>query len=272
MIAKRVPRSGRPRLPKSWDDALLDAYPEIWEPLPDAGMQEKPYLNIIEAIRGWYGERSNVFVSGNTGVYYEAGNRRAVFRPDCYVVFGEGADRLWWPYAYRVWEFGSPPALALEIGSKSTWQNDLSYKRELYARVGIGEYWRYDPTGGQFYGEPLVGEYLVNGAYRRFDLQPGPAGMVWAHSPTLGLDVCRTAERLWFYDPQTGEWLGNVIEEKAERLAERRARLAEQEGRRAERQARLAEQEGRLAERRARLSAEAEVARLRAELRRLRRE
>lgn len=255
MIAKQVSRAGicagkgRPRLPKHWDFALLDAYPEIWEPLPDTAMQEKPYLDIIDAIRGWYGEDPGVFVSGNTGVYYEAGNRRAVFRPDCYVVFGAGADRLWWPYAYRVWEFGRPPAFALEIGSRSTWRNDVGYKRELYARVGIREYWRYDPSGGQFYGEPLVGEYLVDGEYRRFELRSGPSGMLWAHSPELELDLCCTAERLWLYDPAGGEWLGNVIEERGARLAERR---------------------GRLAERDARLSAEAEIARLQSELRRLR--
>ena len=107
------------------DYDLLDAYPEIWEPLPDTGMQERPQQEFKEALRGWYGRRSDVFVSGNTGVYYEEGNRDAVFLPDCYVVFGEGADRLWHPYAYRIWEFGHPPAFALEIASQSTYRNDL---------------------------------------------------------------------------------------------------------------------------------------------------
>ena len=217
------------------DDELLDAYPEIWEPLPDTGMQEKYYHDIMDAIRIWWGGRPDVFVSGNTGVYYEEDNADAVVRPDCYVVFGEGADRLWDPYAYRIWDFGRPPAFVLEIGSKSTYQNDLGYKRDLYARLGIGEYWRYDPTGGDHYGEPLAGEYLEDGEYRRFELHPGPDGMVWAHSPTLALDLCYTEGRLWFYDPSSGQWLGNVLEQQAGRLA-----------------------------------AEAEVARLQAELQRLR--
>ena len=190
------------------DHDLLDAYPEIWEPLPDTAMQERPQQDIKEAIRSLYGGRSDVFVSGNTGVYYEEGNPDAVFRPDCYVVFGEGADRLWNPYAYRVWDFGKPPDFALEIASKSTYQNDLSYKRELYARVGIGEYWRYDPTGRDYYGEPLVGEYLAEGAYRRFDLERGPGGIVWAHSPALALDLYWKEERLQFYDPNDGRMAG----------------------------------------------------------------
>ena len=84
MIAKQVPRTGPglcgPRLPKFGDYALRDADPEIREALPDTGMQEKPYpdiIDIIDAIRGRYGESARVFVSGNTGVYDEAGNRLA---------------------------------------------------------------------------------------------------------------------------------------------------------------------------------------------------
>ena len=201
------------------DYALLDAYPEIWEPLPDTGMQQKPQQEIMEFVRGWFGNRPDVFVSGNSGVYYEEGNANAVFLPDCYVVFGEGADRLWDPYAYRIWDFGAPPAFALEIGSQSTYRNDLGPKRELYARVGIGEYWRYDPTGEEHYGEPLVGEYLEHGQYRRFELHTEPDGLVWAYSPTLGLDLRATPSRLLFHNPATGEILGNVIEEKDARLA-----------------------------------------------------
>lgn len=226
------------------DDELLDAYPEIWEPLPDTGMQEKYYHDIMDAVRSWIGGRPDVFVSGNTGVYYEEGNRNAVFRPDCYVVFGEGAERLWDPYAYRIWDFGNSPAFVLEIGSKSTWRNDLGSKRDLYARLGIGEYWRYDPSGGNYYGEPLVGEFLEDGTYRRFELLTGPEGMVCAYSPTLRLEFCWTGERLELRDPLTGEVLINAIElREARRAAEEAQRLAE-----------------------------AEVARLEAELRRLRAE
>ena len=39
-----------------------------------------------------------------------------------------------------------------------------SFLREIAAELGALEYWRYDPTGGEHYGEPLVGEY------RRFEM------------------------------------------------------------------------------------------------------
>ena len=63
---------------------------------------------------------------------------------------------------YLLWEVGKAPDFVLEIGSKSTANADLVRKRELYAELGVGEYWRYDATGGEFYGEPLVGERLVD--------------------------------------------------------------------------------------------------------------
>ena len=231
------------------DEDLLDAYPDVWGPLPDPEMQEKPQWEIMDAVRSWYGQRSDVFVSGNTGIYYEEGNPNAVVRPDCYVVFGEGAERLWNPYAYRVWDFGATPAFVLEVGSKSTWQNDLGYKRDLYARLGVDEYWRYDPSGGDYYGEPLVGEYLERGEYQRFELQAGPDGMILAHSRVLRLELRVRDQQLEFHDPETGEILVNAIVQRERRLA------AEAEV------SRLREQQS---------SAEAEVARLQAELRRLR--
>ena len=259
-----------PPLPAHIDDDLLDAYPEILSPLPDPEMQERPRQDIMEAIRSWFGDRSDVFVSGNTGVYYEEGNPDAVFIPDCYVVFGENAGLLWWPYAYRIWDFGQPPAFALEIGSKSTWQNDLGYKRDLYARVGIGEYWRYDPSGGELYGQLLAGEYLADGAYIPVELHDDPSGAVWGYSPTLGLDLWATDDRLWFRNPSTGEFLGNVLEQQRGRLAaEAAAQAAEAIAQAAETTAQAAEAATQ-AERNRRQTAEAEVARLQAELRRLR--
>ena len=74
---------------------------------------------------------------------------------------------------YLLWEVGKPADFALEIGSPSTARNDLMSKRALYARPGIGEYWRHDKTGGNFYGEPLVGKYLEDGEYQRLEMHRG---------------------------------------------------------------------------------------------------
>ena len=137
----------------------------------------------------------------------------------------------------------------MEIGSPSTSTTDLVDKRELYARLGIGEYWRFDSTGGDFYGEPLVGERLVEGEYRRIGLEREADGMLRGHSPALGLDLCWDDGRLRYYDPAADRWLLNQMEEQVAReSAEARVN----------------------AERTARESAEAQLAAMEAELRRLR--
>ena len=85
---------------------------------------------------------------------------------------------------------GKPPDFVLEIGSRpAPPRRDLGPKRDLYARLGVGEYWKYDGTGGNFYGEPLVGEYLSEGGeYRRFRIcTTRPTAWSGATAPSLNL-------------------------------------------------------------------------------------
>ena len=166
-------------------------YPETdGKPLPDGEYQAPIYREIVGAVQNFFRDRPDVHVNGNTMMYYEEGNPRRVVSPDCYVAFGVDVEAIYRNNTYLIWEVGKPPDFVLEIGSSSTRRNDLVTKRELYARLGIGEYWRFDGTGGDFYREPLVGEFLENGEYRRFELHHELDGMVWCHSPALNLDLC----------------------------------------------------------------------------------
>ena len=81
------------------------------------------------------------------------GDPRKSLSPDCYVAFGVDVESILSFDNYRVWEVGKAPASALEIGSPSTASNDVGPKRDLYASLGVREYWRFDPTGGDHYGE-----------------------------------------------------------------------------------------------------------------------
>ena len=204
-------------------------YPETdGKPLPDGEYQAPLYVEIVGTLRTRFTDRPDVHVNGNTMLYYEEGNPRRVVSPDCYVAFGVDVEAILSNNTYLLWEVGKPPDFVLEIGSPSTRRNDLVTKRELYARLGVGEYWRFDGTGGDFYREPLVGEYLEDGEYRRFELHHEPGGMVWGHSPTLNLDLCWDNGRLRFYDPAPGTWLLNQEEEHAARVAAQ-ARVSELE-------------------------------------------
>lgn len=233
-------------------------YPESdGQPLPDGFYQGPLFEQVTPVLRAYLEQYYDVIVSGDTFLYYEEGNRRAVVAPDCYVVFGLTSDAVHPHNSYFTWHLGRVPDFVLEIGSESTARVDLGPKRDLYASLGIGEYWRYDSsTGSEHYGEPLVGERLENGEYVRMDVSLGPDGILRGHSPALGLDLCWDDQRLRFYDPARDVWVPDYYDLRDAR--------DEAEGRLMTSQEELAR------EREARMAAEARMAEMDAELRRLR--
>ena len=197
-------------------------YPETdGMPLPDGVFQDPLFREIVSTLETHFKDRPNTVVSGNTFIYYEEGNPRRSVSPDCYVAYDSDLELLLSNNTYRLWEMGKPPDFALEIASESTATADTGSKRDLYARLAIPEYWRYDSTGGEFYGEPLVGEHLADGEYRRLDMHTEPDGRAWAHSPILNLDLWWDDGRLHFWDPMAEQWLLNQKEAQAAFDAER---------------------------------------------------
>ena len=249
-------------------------YPETdGMPLPDGEYQAPLYIRIVGILRTFFRHIKGARVNGDTFIYYVQGEPRRFFSPDCYVVLGltdEAIESIERNNTYLLWEVGKPPDFILEIGSPSTGGEDTGRKRDLYAEIGVGEYWRYDGTGGDFYGEGLVGERLVDGEYQRFDMRSEDDGSIWSHSDALNLDLWWMDGELRFWDPVGEQWLLSHEEEHDGRLAEREGRLAERGGRliaeaqiEVERDGRLAAEQRAAEERAARLALEAELRRLR---------
>jgi Uma2 family endonuclease len=214
-------------------------YPESdGMPLPDGEYQLRHFMDLIAILKHFFRNRLDAWASGNTFMYYEEGNPRVSVSPDCYVVFGVDTDLILNNNNYRIWDMGKAPDFVLEIGSPNTWRQDLGPKRNLYARLGIGEYWKFDPSGGDHYGEPLVGERLVDGEYRRMEMNIDPDGGAWGYSPTLNLELHWVDGRLRLYDPEGGRWLQNM-EETAEEVERERTARESAEARLAEMEAEL---------------------------------
>ncbi len=238
-------------------------YPETdGMPLPDGPEQEPHYREVVSILEHRFAGPTTM-VSGNTFIYYVEGDPRKSLAPDCYVAFDISMESIGLYNTYLAWKVGKMPDFVLEVGSKSTASNDVGPKRDLYASLGVREYWRFDPTGGDHYGEPLVGEYLAEGEYLRFETRSEPDGVIRGRSPLLDLDLCWTEGRLRFYDPATGRWLENYAETAAR--ADAAEAVAE-----AKREALRSEREALQSERAARQAAEARLAEMEAELRRLR--
>ena len=250
-----LPSSAAAAVETPWYELINDAP----EPPEDAMQQADTILYVMSILRARYGNDPNVLWSNQSNVIFDSDTPGSVVVPDGYLVFGVPASFIETERrSYRIDEWGKPPDFVLEVASESTARRDLTEKRALYARMGVQEYWRLDKHG--YYGEPLVGERLVNGEYARFELHTESNGDTWSRSEVLSVDFYQRSEdglsAFMLRDSVTGEWLGDLGEEMAWRQsAEERARAAEQ-----------AQSE----ERQARLAAEARNRELQAELERLR--
>lgn len=243
-----------------WYELINDAP----EPPEDAMQQASTISYITGILHERYSNCPTVLVSEQTNVIYDSAVPGSVIVPDFYVIFGVDAVTIeTYRRSYRIDEWGVPPTFVLEVASASTVQRDLSVKRELYAQMGAQEYWRFDRYT-KYYGEPLVGERLVDGKYVRFDLHTEPNGDMWSRSEALGVDFyfrpMGDIGRFLLYDFVKGEWLTDLGEERKAHAETKAARQA------AEVRAQDAEARAQSSET-ARQAAEAEIERLRRRLR-----
>ena len=226
--------------------AAIDYPSSDGKPMAESDSQRKPLMYAVECLGHYFRNAPEVYVSGNLLIYYEEGTLARV-APDVFVVFGVRDEER---STYLLWEEAKAPDFVLEITAPGKWRADQTWKRELYRRLGVREYWQYDPTR-DYLDPPLQGLELVRGAY-----EPLPG----ARSEVLGLELRVAGRRLRFYDPRTGEELRDLAEaEDGRREAEDGRREAED--RRREAEARV-EQEAA-----ARQAAEARLAELEALLR-----
>ena len=219
--------------------ALPDAVP------PDDLMQQNPdihyVLQILDDVA--VGDRPDVFMDTNSIIYYDPTNHNRRVQPDVYIAFGVDAEAIRQRNGYVPWEVGKPPDFVLEVASETTAGNDTGFKRELYARIGVLEYWRFDRTGGRLYGAGLAGDYLENGTYRPANINTDSDGMEWGYSRLLHLNLRHHDGSLELQDPDTGEVLTNRRGQRLARVAaedERDAAMQERDAAMQERDAALA--------------------------------
>lgn len=194
---------------------------------------------LVDSTRQHWRGRTDFFVGGNMFIYYSLKQARSkdYKGPDFFVVKDvDGTrDRPVW----IVWEEdGRLPDVIVELLSPSTAAEDVGTKKDLYERTfKTPEYFCYDPDTRQLLGWQLEKQRYV-------PLEPNARGHLWSEQLQVGLG-------LWAgeYEGTQATWL---------RFYDAAGRLLptgeEAERRRAE------------AERQRANAAEAEVARLRAEL------
>jgi Uma2 family endonuclease len=219
-------------------------YPESdGKPMAETDVHRDRMVELIEAIRFHFRDDPQLYVSGNLFVYFEEGNPAKVVAPDFFAVRGVPGGRR---RTYKVWKEGKPPAVTIELTSKSTHREDLVDKRAIYERIGVQEYFIFDPEGIRF--DPQFRGFRLQGG--RLEPVEGlllSDGTQVFTCEVLGLELHGKGTEIRWVDPRTRERL-IIPEEYAGALA-REQRLRDQESQRAK-------------------AAEAEVARLKEELNR----
>ncbi len=215
-------------------------------PMAETDWHRDLMLDLIETLKVRFASDLMVYVSGNLLVYYVRGDKRRHVSPDVFVVRGVPKRRRLY---YLVWEEAKGPEAAIEITSKSTRNEDLKKKFNLYQDVlKVQEYFLFDPFE-EYLVPSLQGYRLIDGKYVRIEPVAGRLP-----SEVLGLHLERDGSQLRLFDPATGQRLLTPLE-MAQKADDMRRKAEAEIGR----------------EKTARRQAEAELERLRHELDALRR-
>ncbi len=158
-----------------------------------------------------------IYVGSNLMCYYVEGDPRKSISPDVFVVRGaeKGERRI-----YKFWEEPAPQVV-IELSSRKTRKADLTSKKDIYAWLGVQEYFIFDPEyklspplrAFRLHGSDLVEEIVTD-------------NRVISHE--LGLELVNNGETLRLYHPPSGHFLltppeiyarANVEAARADRLA-----------------------------------------------------
>jgi Uma2 family endonuclease len=215
-------------------------------------------IAVIAALRHHYRGRDDVYVIGNIFLYYQERNPAARRSPDVMVI--KGVPALPERTSFKTWVENAVPCAVIELTSNETKEEDQGPKKELYERLGVREYFLFDPLG-DYLPRPLLGYRLVRTAEESAAVNGGevearyeelpPAQDGGLLSAELGLRLVPDGEDLALIDCRTGERVPTPLDLYRQVLeVTRRAQQAEEAAQEAERRRLEAERQGQEAERR----------------------
>ena len=236
---------------------------------PREDMQNWQYLyyqSAPAALASYLGNSDTTVVGCEIPVALNLSIRQRVRIPDLLASRDCDPELLREQKGYAIDRQGKPPDFVLEVASFSTGVTDYTQKRMDYARFGIPEYWRFDPSGGEYHDVALAGDRLIDGEYEPIEIEWLDDNRRRGYSNALGLYLCWEYGELLWYDPVAEQYLRTYEEEEVR--ADQEAVRADQEAARADfaevrvqQEAQRADEESQRADR-----AEAELRRLRQQL------
>jgi Uma2 family endonuclease len=205
------------------EDESFDAidYPESdSQPMAETDLHRRLMIALMEALDEHFVDEPDVYVSGNLLLYYVEGDPTKCVAPDIFVVRGVGKQER---RTYKLWEEKRAPVVVIEVTSRKTMKEDLTWKKQLYAWFGVNEYFVFDP---EYKMKPPLRAYRLRG--KEYVEEAVTGGRVISRE--LRLELVNAGKTLRLLNPLTGQYLLTPREEAAaRRLAEERAARAEAE-------------------------------------------
>jgi Uma2 family endonuclease len=218
-------------------------------------------LTTLEVLRQFL-EDQQATVLANQFMYYPKDGAKLRVAPDVMVIFGVqpgGRD------SYVIEQEGAVPSVVFEMTSPSTRAEDKGNKKNLYAELGVHEYWMFDPKG-EWIKNKLEGYRLIS-TEEGGKLINSYAPITDGISQPLGLRLVVEGDLIGFYRLDNGQKLLIPSELAAE--LQRTSLVLEQERQRADQEHQRADQEHQRADQ---AEQQAEIERLAKEQERLARE
>ena len=199
---------------------------------PRGDLQNTLYLfrpGYLGTLSRHLGNQDSNFVLSGVPIGWNPLQLQGMHIPDLIIAFNVDRAAIIEQWGYSIEDRGKPPDLVLETASAISpiWPelsempelpdlrkrpeiqarhtpNDHAERRNDYAAFDIPEYWRFDPTGGQYHETGLAGDRLVDGVYQPVTIVHTDETHHWGHSEVLNLDICWEDEQLRFWDPAPG--------------------------------------------------------------------
>ena len=120
---------------------------------PREDMQNWLYLydsSILTSLTIHFADKPNVTVASEVPVGPSLPVRDDTRIPDLLLVRDGDRALMEEQRGYAIDSQGEAPNLVLEVASPTTGRVDYTDKRLDYERFGVSEYWRFDPSGGEY--------------------------------------------------------------------------------------------------------------------------
>jgi Uma2 family endonuclease len=155
-------------------------------------------IHYLVEVLNWLFHGQVCAIYENLNFYQTSNPKEYPLAPDIAVIKGTPFRHL---RSWRVGKTGSAPQVVFEIASEETWKKDLSEKPTKYARMGVEEYFAYDPHDpplARATARRLFGWQLDKNARVMREIPMEPGGRLW--SPHLDSFLVSEGEYLRLYD------------------------------------------------------------------------